>query len=133
MSPASRELDVLLAPGEAGVRAIPIALHRAFKIARQHVVQAGCRATDFPLVNGIATRTRSGPKVAGLGLAISGREIAYRRFIDLDVTTGHDPGPDRVVDRLEPVGHHPHPPGLALPRQPDPMARPINLLLPVER
>ena len=71
VSPAGGKLDVLLAAGEAGVGRVPIALHRALKIDRQHVVQARCRPAGFPPVNDISTGTRGGPKVAGLGFAIS--------------------------------------------------------------
>src|SRR5271170_1985709 len=40
MCPAPGQLDVLFVAGEAGIRRIGIALHRALKIDRQHLVQA---------------------------------------------------------------------------------------------
>ncbi len=60
-------------------------------------------------------------------------QIANGRFIDLYIAAAENPRTDALVNGAQPIGRQSHPFGQGLPRQPDPVARPIDRFLPVKR
>jgi len=52
------------------------------------------------MVNDIAIRAIARPEVTELCLSIARLKIADRRFVDLDITAGHDSGADVLIDKF---------------------------------
>jgi hypothetical protein len=67
------------------------------KLLGTNRVQALCCPAGVPGVKHITSWTTTGPKIALLGLSVSGLQILDRRFIDLHVAIGQNPGPDLLV------------------------------------
>lgn len=64
---------------------------------------------------------------------MAGRQITNRSFVDLKISSGHDPGANVLIDGSQPIRSQSHPAGHALTWQVDSVAFLKNGLLPVER
>ena len=132
--PAAGEGDLAgPAVGEGGIGAVAVALHGAGKVDGDDVIQTRGGAAGLPVKKHVAAGPAVSPEITLAGLAVTGREIADRRFIDLHIATGHDSGADRLVDRTQPVGGEGDPAHHGRARKVDAMAGAVDLFLTVKR
>src|ERR1044071_2552874 len=98
--PASSQLNVSFAAlREGGIGAVAIALDDAPKIDGDDIFQTGGGPAGFPSENHVCSRSRTDPKIALAGLPITRLQIWDRSLMDLEVSAGHDPGANLLIDR----------------------------------
>src|SRR6059058_5118924 len=102
MCPTSGQLDVSLPAGrEGGISAVAITLDDSPKIDGDDLLQAGRGPAGFPSKNHVSPGGRTDPQIPLAGLAVTRLQVFHRSLIDLDVSTGHDPGSNLLIDRSQ--------------------------------
>src|ERR1051325_10002798 len=133
MRPAAGQLNASLPAGrEGGIRAVAITLDDSPKIDGDDFLQASRGPAGFPSKNHVSPGSRTDPQISLAGLAVTRFQVFHRSLIDLDVSAGHDPGSNLLIDRPQPFGRHSHPSGQGLPGQMNTMPTAEDLFLPVK-
>src|SRR5687768_16115676 len=102
MSPATRQPDPGTSPRKCRVGVVSVALNHSRKIDGHYLLKASSGPAGVPMKNHVPSGCGADPKISLPRLPISGLQILDRRFIHLDISTGHHSGPDLLVNRTQP-------------------------------